>query len=459
MGGVGVASLAGCFDRGSDDDGGNGGSGGNPEVDASGDWPDFSGETAHFILQNEDEVIANIMEDVKADFEAATGATLNYEFGGPGDDVRQRVIQLIQAGDPPTVAVMPSVGREQFLLQGRGQPITELAERMTDRLGTPFDAAQAVSQRDGEWYAIPYRMTVAQYYYREDIDEVDGLVPRTWEDLLEYARRAGESDEVQHGTVIPAASNYATQSHFRDFGYSNGARFFYRDSSDEVQVGVHTEYRSEWIETIEFLDELHQYAPRGADAGWGDIINGIQSGVCAGNWYWGSRPKFSVIDNERPWADSTRAMLTPEKESSTGLLAVGGNLMTFPNSNTDLAETFIDFFMQWDYGLRYLRERPTYPCPFPDVVDREDFSQDLQSNLHESWTDEDYQVAFVDGPDNALPGALETDPVNPYFGDVQTLWAMADVVREVLINDEDPGSALDTHGARMEDRLDEAKSQ
>jgi ABC-type glycerol-3-phosphate transport system substrate-binding protein len=461
VGSAGVVGVAGCtFGGGGGNGGGNGGGEGDiHELDASKDWPDHSGETARFILQNEDEVISEIMENVKTDFEAATGATLNYEFGGPGDDVRQRVVQLIQAGDPPTVAVMPSVGREQFLLQGRGQPITDVAERVMERLGKPFGSARKVSKRDGEWYSLPYRTTVAQYYYREDIDAVDGLVPETWDDLLEYCRRASESDTTQYATVIPAASNYATQAHFRDFGYSNGARFCYRNSNDEVQVGIHTEYRSQWIETIEYLDQLHEYAPRGADAGWGDIINGIQSGVSAANWYWGSRPKFQVIQNERPWADATRAMLTPEKETSLGLLAVGGNLMTFPESNTELAETFLEFFMQWDYALAYLRRQPTYPSPYPEITQRDDFSTELKSNLGDAWSDEDYQVAFVDAPKNSLAGALETEPTNPYFGTLQTTWAMADVVRDVLIKDEDPAAALDTHGARLEERLTELKSE
>lgn len=483
---TGAAALAGCSGGGDTGDGtsGDGGSG-DGSSGGSGDGGDsdsggsdsqattsksgssLEGREVHMLLGEASPEIKEFWDGVTSDFKEETGAEVNLEFTGVGQDAKQRVIQLIQAGDPPELFNANIASAWNLAYQDAIAPINEVFENTTDRFDQPYEWTR-LQDEDGNDLFLAWWLNNSTWFYRDDI--ADGLVPDSAEKALEYAKRADQSDKVKNGTLVVAGTDWATQGHTKSWAYNHGGTICTRDSNGEVQVAIHQAHRDNWIETMNFLKELHQYSPEAADASWGDLMHGIQSGVCATNWYGGARPKNRACSNNREFGENVHPIpgLPPTSHDIRGRQGLGhgdsDGMVALKDADVEAAKAFLSFFMKAEYIIPLaFNVSPVQNVPaYPSIIEMSEFQQGLETFQQNNqfgtcWTMEDLMTSYREVPKHALSLPGETEPANPFIGPLAHELQLATLTQDVLIKDMDPGQAVDKNGQELQSTLDRLK--
>ena len=139
IGAAGIIGLAGCAGDGGGG-GGDGGDGGSTQSGGStsgsnSEWPDYSGQSLHILtgIQNQKEIFANIGEE----FKSATGIDeIKIEVTGMNNQ-RQRVIQLVQAGDPPDIVQDTQTLTPRYVNADLALDVSGMIADISDRIGAP----------------------------------------------------------------------------------------------------------------------------------------------------------------------------------------------------------------------------------------------------------------------------------------------------------------------------------
>jgi multiple sugar transport system substrate-binding protein len=158
------------------------------------DLPDYSGQTLNFMIIQPHAVTGDML---KADFEAATGATVELTVV-PYDEVQAKATLDVQSGANvfdvldywyPTVGALAS--------QGIVEDLTDFIESDPDI--DPADFIPSIfdvyTLWEGRRYGIPYDGDTHVLFYNTEIFERNGLAaPETWDDFLNAARTITEAE-------------------------------------------------------------------------------------------------------------------------------------------------------------------------------------------------------------------------------------------------------------------------
>ncbi len=162
---------------------------------ASAALPDYSGQTLNFMIIQPHAVTGDLL---KADFEAATGATVELTVV-PYDEVQAKATLDVQSGANvfdvldywyPTVGALAS--------QGVIEDLTDFIESDPDI--DPADFIPAIydvyTLYDGRRYGIPYDGDTHVLFYNTEIFERNGITaaPETWDDFLNAAKTITEAE-------------------------------------------------------------------------------------------------------------------------------------------------------------------------------------------------------------------------------------------------------------------------
>ncbi|CAN5731567.1 extracellular solute-binding protein [soil metagenome] len=156
--------------------------------------PNFAGQTLNFLIIQPHAVTGDIL---KADFEAATGATVNVTVV-PYDQVQQQATLDVESGANQLDVIdywYPTVGA--LAIQG-------ILEDLTDRIDSaadinPDDFIPSIydvyTLADGRRWGLPYDGDTHVLFYNEEIFEQAGVTsaPETWDAYLEAARTVTEA--------------------------------------------------------------------------------------------------------------------------------------------------------------------------------------------------------------------------------------------------------------------------
>lgn len=441
----------GTDDPGDDTNGNGGTTAGTP---SNGEWPDLSGRSLHYVGAEGSAAAQAFWSSINSAFTEATGAAVNMEYAGTvtGD----RLAQLIQAGDPPELYNGTEVQAANLAVQGAVEPLTDVMDLIIEELGEPYDFQRVVV--DGEDYYAPFFGNTSQFWYRTDLG-ID-VVPDTWDNVLEYAGQAHELDETEFGTVVSAGPGFDTQRTALTWAWSAGGQVTDYDSNDEIQIEVHGEYRDNWIEALEFMDNLHEYSPTASDSGWSLIGNAIQSELAACNWYGGGRPIQFAVENDRSFASNVRSVITPENQTRLGQ-GSGNGIIIPSNSDDEAAKVYLEFLMTSAERVLDLTFdiAPVHNAPVWDNLRDFDYYQEKVDALPDEYgtVDDQLQTSLVDAPANAMSYPTEVQPPNPYAGALADSLLVSEMVQEVLLNDVDPGQAVDTYGTELQQVLDDTR--
>lgn len=470
IGAGGVAGLAGCSGGGGDGsdgsdgtsgdgsdgsgDGSGGDGGGGTTTSQSGEWPDLSGETLHMVTDSNDDTSQEFWSRITDGFSEATGAETNVEFITAGTEGNQRIIQMIQAGDPPDVSWRSLTQAGVLYQEGILQPLDDIFADVEDRLGEANSVVKETLNLGGEGKVLmPVLNNLNTYNYRTDLVDVE---PTDWESALEYARKIDEMDNDVRGTYVPIADGSIGTVRTLSWLWTVGGSIA-EWQDDRIHVNFHEgENREKMVELLNYLKDRQQYSPEGAGAGWGDVINIIQNGSAASTWYGGPRPKNAAIRNEREFASGIEVAPMPENTQRGTDGSVEG-FISFSQGNTEVAKVFIEYAMQRDFLMfLYHNLGPIHNIPsWPSIKDSDEYISGLKElDIWRGWNEDQLSSLHDDAFQYFQHKSQDTNPPNPYqiTYSGEPLW---DLQSDVLLRDKNPEDILDQRAQELQAAVDE----
>ena len=462
---VGVSALAGCSGNGGDGtetSGGGGSTGSGTSASTDNGMPDLSGQDIHFITVAQVDNIQQLWRDIASDFEDATGANMEVEFVTTGVSSLDRIIQLIQAGDPPEVSIQ-SFG-EAMILRNRGvlTPLSNTYDRVTESLGDATDVVQNIIEVEGERWMLPFFHNISTFSYRSDLTDT---VPDTWDNAIQYAREVDEMDNDVRGTYVPVLTGSAATVRFLSWFWTNGGSITQWED-DRVRINMGDDpYRSRAIEMLNFFADRQQYSPPGEGSGWATTQNILQSGQAASTWYAGVRTKNAAIRNDRPFAQDIEFVPgMPSKRRDDAAEGSAEGFVAYENANTEAAKAFIRYATNQEFvtdlllNLSPVQNIPSWPSVKQSDRYREGiFSTDL---FESGWTEEQFNTYQDEAFSKLTHKTMEagtTEPPNPYTSIYysEPIWNLQS---DVLLNGENPTDVIDGRLEELRQVAEDAQS-
>lgn len=460
-----VTGLAGCTGDGGGDgggdgdgDGGGGGDGDGGGTVTGGDDRPYEGQALTFVTEETSGSFRQFYDQLASDFNAATGAHLQIDYGGAGPGAIARAIELAQAGNPPEVLQLGPGQAARIQQEGQLEPITSAMNGVIENFGEPTEANRV--RFDGEDYFLPLWRSVGQFWYNGAVyDEA----PDTREKALAQAQ-AHDGDNGVPGVYIPTGESYCTDLTLFAHLKAGGVQIHEWDGDQMNFVWHQGENRDRAIETLEWLNQMHESSNpnTGADCGPQSQALATESGHAV--YYPGTRPKNQSILQEVPFAEDLKLSLNPAPAADYGsnaTFSINDGLVTMSGSNNDLAREFMEFvYSGGDSGLDYMLEMyylvPFHNFPaFPDIVASDEYQQRGQEVIDGTiWTQDDLDT-ITEQAQQEFYMVTETSPPNPAAGiTTGTRWGSEALFR-ALEQDEDPGTVVDEVGQATQQVLDE----
>lgn len=444
MGASSIAGLSGCL---SSAGGGGDGDAADDWSPSEDEWPDYSGKSMRVVTDECSDVFKEVWNDAFDKFEEETGADVTLECGSEGQSIRERIIQLIQSGDPPELFPTTITQASQLQNQGAIAPVTDLVDTVTDRLGSPNE--KAFMRVDGEDYTIPFFAIPYTQWYRDDVGDSK---PDSWDNIRSWMQEAEGSNEVKNPTLLPSSTHWCSELAAQCFLVPNDATMASRNEEGEIEIVIDKgENRDRWIETVEFRKELQEYSGSGSDIGCAERINALHTESAGHTTYGGARPKIQSIERDRDFHQNIRAAQIPGPDGPAKNFGLYKSLVTFQGANTAMAKTFLNrFIYREEYYTRYLgiQNAPVFPQQKEDI--------DMREALSESYTEQD--IESWKAATDVNPPAQQTSPPNPYVDAIFTTRPGSTAVSLVVNEGMSPADAVDQVAQDARDALNQARS-
>jgi multiple sugar transport system substrate-binding protein len=354
-----------------------------------------------------------------ADFEKANpGVTVSLDFPSNADALAIR----IAAGEPPEIATMQLEQQLYYADQGMLEPATwwfdKHGDDVVDLASVPYNDV---------YYAIPYALTSEMWWYRADLFEEAGRArPETWADLLDAAKFFNDPANNFYGIAIPAGPSEWTSWHYEIFLWQNGGYVF--DTELKPQITA-----PESIEALQFLKELYQYSPPDSKTWeWWDSIDAFSGEFVAMSHYGGRLLVHTNRDNPE-LAPVTRVMDQPMGKLRAGPLSRKSHVIFKDAPEKELAKEFLEFLMQPDYLLPFLRTVPVHLTPpLKSLQKDERYLSDplIQSHL------EDMDIVYAASSyGRSLGWESPNHPPNKYAGAVVNANVLTLMVQKILLEE------------------------
>jgi ABC-type glycerol-3-phosphate transport system substrate-binding protein len=372
------------------------------------------------------------------------------EFGGVGAGASQRIAQLLQAGDPPEVYLTSVAAASEFLSEGVAGAVDTAFGNVTDQFGSLGDNFRLTE--DGSDYMLPSWASTGNYWYRGDIYTE---APTTWDKALEQAKQADGTQGLAGGWVS-AGSSICTDLQLMGWIYSNGGTIASRQNG-ELQIAMDKgSNRESWVETLDYLKELHDYSARNADTGCGDQSQALATETSAASWKTGSRPKNQSVIQEKSFAGDIEVVVQPQPSSGAANKTVGlvEGFVTFEQANTEAAQRYLEFLYQPKYltPLYFLTPMHNLP-PYEGLRQSDPYQERLDELIsNKGWTQDDADKLFA-GLDKAQTMAGETEPPNFKIGSILSSRGLSEILYETVINDRDSGTVVDEYASEFKSMI------
>ena len=451
-----AAALAGC----SGDSGGGGGDSGD-----SGDSGDgggattgntgstATGEPVTYVSGNNSPRFKEILRGFAEDFEEERGIPVDIEFTEIGVGYRQRVVELIQGGNPPDIINATQFRIGDYAVQDVLRPVDDVVERVEEEEEEIPDKFKFNYQ--GNARMVPAVGSVTNNWYRQDIyDEMDLPLPDTWEKEEEAARAITEADNDLDGLGFATAATVYGSYHAWTRLFSGGAQVASRDGDTIRVILDQGDNRERVKEVLDHSRTMLQYSPTGTNWDWGEIYGSYVGGDTATAMYSGGRPKTVSISEGREWADTTKRVSTPyntdQRDEPLGNAAASGYGLVKGSANPEGAREFVQYLTTGDRLIEFTRALGFHNIPLFDSW------YETGSEFREGWDylndnfDEETIQAEREAllSDNALPFSNETDPPNPYAASAFASFTLGQMFYNIaeggMSNDEAIDTAADT---------------
>lgn len=442
-----VVALAGCAA-----DGGDGGDGGDGSSDGSSDGSDggstSNGSPTELVFWHQEGVPHR-----QEQFEAYA-----QQFNEEHDDVQVSVepqnwnevfgklTSALDAGNEPDF--MFSLPAFTMTFHGRDAlvDVTDIVEdinsehNMYENTITPF-------QYEGGTWGIPMWDMVFLTHYRTDtLGQADGWPPANWEEWRSV--NASVTDGDNYGIVLPAGKNLWTTENLYTLMIQNDAYVYGPDSGIMFDT-------QETVETLDFYKQMFTQASPPDATGWSwaewerSLLQGnAHSTIGFSSWM------RSLTDTE--YADSFDAIQQPAPSGGEqGSVHYVNDIMVFNEEKKDAIGTFVTWLhSDGVYGEWLANTEPTLYLPVTETGENSDafWNHEVVSRYEES-----VRTQFEALPDAALYGFrdihVENDLYLPSVGTLEGSHVLAEVVQELIVNDQSPAEAASWGQKRIEEVL------
>lgn len=447
MGAAGiVGGVAGCLGNGND--GGDGNVGEELVTTTPDEWPDLEGTEVYIVAESSTDSYTEFFNAVERRFEHVTNADVTVEFAGDAGGYRNRMAEMIQDGNPPEISHMPINRAATLERDGHLADHSDVIEYWEDFYGSSYTDSHRLVIEDEDMY-LPMHSNVLNLWHRGDVIEEP---PQTWEEEIQVAQEVDEGSGGTRGHVIfPTISNWTNDIVGYTRGWSAGARFMERSDNGELQcVFDDEEYIDTWIETLEHEKTLYQYSNDNDGLDSAEMNQQIAIEGAYMSYWQGSYPKVNAIDTGVDFAEDVRPAPTPTPAGEE--LTAWGNIQgqaVFEDANTEAAKEFLKFLAHPENAMGYYFADSLHQWPvLGGLADHDMFADQLEEMPDEWQFPEDSQADWMP---NGIDLAVETEPYNPYAGEIAFDNAYSRALNPVLLDDADPEQAIRDVADRVRD--------
>ncbi|GIK42544.1 MAG: hypothetical protein BroJett011_63770 [Chloroflexota bacterium] len=361
-----------------------------------------------------------------ADFEAEhPNVSISLDFQGNMD---QALAIRVAAGEPPEIASM----QLERLLYYADRGLLEPADWWFEKHGDDVVELASIPYKEKHW-DIPYALTSEMWWYRKDLFDEAGIArPETWQDMLAAAKHFNDPGKDFYGIAIAGGPGEWTAWHYEVFLWQNGGYVFDTDLKPLVDS-------KESIEALNFLKELYQYSPPDASTWeWWDSIDAFVAERVAMSMYGGRLLVHTARDNP-DLAPVTRVMDQPEGKLRAGPLSRKSHAILSNAPNKELGKEFLEFMMQPEYLIPFLRTVPIHLTP--PLISYRNSPLYLEDPLIQSHL-EDMDVVYGAVKYGwSLGWESPNHPPNPYSGALNAANILPQMIQKVLLEDVPPEEA------------------
>ena len=183
--------------------------------------------------------------DVRLEAFKKANPDIKIEVIGEARGEFQKLMSMIQVGEAPDVMIMGSRRLNQIADMGE---IIQLDEYLSDERKAEYvESVLNTGKVDGKQFGLPMAFSSRALYYRKDLIKE---VPKTWDELIEVAKKVEEENPGIKGFAIPAAQSDATIAQLYNFIFQNGAKA--TDENGNLVVNT-----PEIIESVQYYVDLY----------------------------------------------------------------------------------------------------------------------------------------------------------------------------------------------------------
>ncbi len=346
-----------CGGNGDTEDTGADPGGGTDE--SSEDEASWAGETLSvWIMEGTNPDAEPFFEDVAADFEADTGATLDVQFV-PWASAHDKFVTSIAGGTLPDVAEVGTTWTGEFAEAGALTDLTEQVES-SEVSGDLVEGLVAAGTVDGALYGMPWYAGVRSIIYRADVFDELGLVPpTTWDEWVEVGTAIKEAKPDMIPFPVAGDSSYG----LFPFVWGAGGEIATQSDDGTWTGALDSAEAREGIEFYTGLATEHELSSPAATT-WNELdlrdnfVQGNIAMIMSGSW----TPKAILTENP-DLEGKLGAFPIPGPDGGLSPSFVGGShLGLFESSeNQDLAWEFIELMSSEEYATQWAESSSFFP--------------------------------------------------------------------------------------------------
>ena len=399
-------------------------------ADDDDDWPDFSGEQIYYLAESSDRRYQEYWQGVANRFQDATGAQVTIEFAGHAEGYRDRLIQMVQAGDPPDVTHASLNMGSSLGHQGQLADHSEVLDYWEEVWGEEFDDQFRIVL-DGEDKYLPLHANIFCNWYRDDVFDIE---PNTWENELDMAAEHDEGPGGTRGYFMPIRVGlWANDMQLLTNGWTLGAKVFDRDDDGELEVVLDQGENADlWSEALEHMEELYQYSNPNTDAFYDELFTALGAEAAYQTHWVGTHLKIFAADSPVAENITQTEPAVPEGMQTRQWGNIQGQAVT-NDGNTEVGLEFLKFLAHPENVMGYYFAEDLQQDPILTAVAEHELFQERWEEMKEGthWRDSDLKYDRLETAE-FVDWGTEVDPVNPRAFEVNVSHPMGRVVREAL---------------------------
>ena len=346
----------------------------------------------------------------------------DWQRFAPGEDYRQQYDRQLMAGIAPIVGMQfPYVDIPTRLANGTIREITEYVTnwdlKQQGLVTTTLD--QAISTRDGKWYAVPGAPYISGLPINRDvIAEAGGdpnFYPKTWAEFATTTAALTDRDAGRFGFLLLGSDWNAWP--FIPWLWAAGGEWVTElpDGSWEL-----TFVSDAWVDAGMFLNSLmweYQSTQRDILEDWNTFVERFYSGQ--GVYGWGAPSWFSPNDlaqYDRTWEDMS-FMPVPAGPNGKQVAFTGGEVWTMSPTATQAEAD-----AAWEF-IKYYQYEPDFLLPYWEF--RNEVGEDLSNPaVRTDLVEKKFSMA-TSWPAHWAPAMAEAfaiakpEPFSPHWDDIK----------------------------------------